>query len=173
MGSEFIPSLDEGDVAVHTMSIPGTGLAQSIEIQTILEKMLKEGFPQVETVFTRIGTSEIATEPHPPSVTENVVVLKPRSQWPDPKLPKAELVRRMESTVSKIPGINYEFSQPIRMRFNHLLAGVRSDVAVKTFGDDMTVLLEKSEEIAEVLKQIRGASAVKVGTGDRTACAHH
>jgi heavy metal efflux system protein len=162
MGSEFIPSLDEGDVAVHTMSIPGTGLAQSIEIQTILERMLTQEFPQVETVFTRIGTSEIATEPHPPSVTENVVVLKPRDQWPDPKLPKAELVRRMESTVSKIPGINYEFSQPIRMRFNHLLAGVRSDIAVKTFGDDMTVLLDKSEEIAEVLKQIRGSSAVKV-----------
>jgi heavy metal efflux system protein len=162
MGKEFIPSLDEGDIAIHTMSIPGSSLSLTIHTQTIMEKVIMRKFPQVETIFTRIGTSEISQEPHPPSVTENVLVLKPRSQWPHPKLPKNELVRRMEREVAKIPGLVYEFSQPIRMRFNHLLAGVRSDVAVKVFGDDMSVMLEKSEEIARVLETIPGATHVKV-----------
>lgn len=162
MGKEFIPSLDEGDVAIHTMSVPGTSLSLTIHTQSILEKAIKQKFPQVETVFTRIGTAEISQEPHPPSVTENVLVLKPRSQWPDPKLPKSDLVRQMEQEAAKIPGLVYEFSQPIRMRFNHLLAGVRSDVAVKVFGDDMAVMLEKSEEIAKVLETIPGATHVKV-----------
>lgn len=162
MGKEFIPSLDEGDIAIHTMSIPGSSLSLTIHTQSILETVIKQRFPQVETIFTRIGTSEISQEPHPPSVTENVLVLKPRSQWPDPNLPKQELVRQMEREAAKIPGLVYEFSQPIRMRFNHLLAGVRSDVAVKVFGDDMAVMLEKSEEIAKVLESIPGASHVKV-----------
>lgn len=162
MGTEFIPSLDEGDIAVHTMAIPGTSLSLTIHTQSVMEKIIKQKFPQVETIFTRIGTSEISQEPHPPSVTENVIVLKPRSQWPDPKLSKSDLVRQMEMEVAKIPGLVYEFSQPIRMRFNHLLAGVRSDVAVKVFGDDMAVMLEKSEQIADVLKRIPGASHVKV-----------
>jgi cobalt-zinc-cadmium resistance protein CzcA len=162
MGRVFIPRLDEGDVAVHTMSIPGTGLEQSIQIQTVLEKTVKEKFPQVERVFTRIGTAEVATEPHPPSVTENIIILKPRDQWPEPDLSTTDLVSRMEAGVAKLPGIVYEFSQPIRMRFNHLLAGVRSDVAVKIFGDDMDVMLEKSEEIADVLRMVPGATHVKV-----------
>lgn len=162
MGKEFIPSLDEGDIAIHTMSVPGTSLSLTIHTQSILEKTIKEKFPQVETIFTRIGTAEITQEPHPPSVTENVLVLKPRSQWPDPTLPKEELVRQLELEAAKIPGLVYEFSQPIRMRFNHLLAGVRSDVAVKVFGDDMDVMLEKSEEIAKVLETIPGATHVKV-----------
>jgi len=162
MGKEFIPSLDEGDIAVHTLAIPGTSLSLSIHMQSVMEKSIKEKFPQVETVFTRIGTSEISQEPHPPSVTENIIVLKPRSRWPDSRLPKADLVRQMENEVGKLPGLAYEFSQPIRMRFNHLLAGVRSDVAVKVFGDDMDVMLEKSEEIADLLKHIPGASHVKV-----------
>lgn len=162
MGKEFIPSLDEGDVAVHTISIPGTSLSLSIHMQSVLEKTLKEKFPQVERVFTRIGTSEISQEPHPPSVTENVIILKPRSQWPDPALPKVDLVKRMEREVDELPGLIYEFSQPIRMRFNHLLAGVRSDVAVKVFGDDMDLMLAKAEKIAELLNRIPGASHVKV-----------
>lgn len=162
MGKEFIPSLDEGDVAVHTMAIPGTSLSLSIHMQCVIEKIIKEKFPQVETVFTRIGTSEVSQEPHPPSVTENVMVLKPRPQWPDPKLPKADLVKQMEAEVGKVPGLAYEFSQPIRMRFNHLLAGVRSDVAVKVFGDDMDLMVKKGEEIADLLKRIPGASHVKV-----------
>ena len=162
MGKEFMPSLDEGDIAVHTISIPGTSLSLSIHMQSVLEKTIKEKFPQVERVFTRIGTSEISQEPHPPSVTENVVILKPRHQWPDPDLPKNELVREMERTVGEVPGLVYEFSQPIRMRFNHLLAGVRSDVAVKVFGDDMDTMLAKAKEIADLLNKIPGATHVKV-----------
>ncbi|MFH1115061.1 MAG: CusA/CzcA family heavy metal efflux RND transporter [Pseudomonadota bacterium] len=162
MGTEFIPSLDEGDIAVHTMAIPGTSLSLTIHTQSVMEKIIKQKFPQVETIFTRIGTSEISQEPHPPSVTENVIVLKPRDQWPDPKLSKRDLVRQMEREVAKIPGLVYEFSQPIRMRFNHLLSGVRSDVAVKVFGDDMDLMVEKSNQIADVLKKIPGASHVKV-----------
>ncbi|MFC1833398.1 efflux RND transporter permease subunit [Thermodesulfobacteriota bacterium] len=162
MGREFIPTLDEGDLAVHTMGIPGTSLSLTIETQSALERTIKKKYPQVERVFTRIGTAEIKTEPHPPSVTENIVILKPRSRWPDPNLLKTDLVKQIEAEVGKLPGMVYEFSQPVRMRFNHLLAGVRSDVAVKIFGDDMNKLLDKGEEIAEVLKQVPGASHVKV-----------
>jgi cobalt-zinc-cadmium resistance protein CzcA len=162
MGREFIPTLDEGDVAIHTLRVPETSLSQSIDLQSLVEKTILEGFPQAETVFGRIGTSEIATEPHPPSIGDKTIILKPRSHWPDPLLPKAELVKAMEEEVNKLPGSSFEFSQPIRMRFNHLLAGVLSDVAIKVFGDDMDVMLHKAEEIADVVKQIPGATHGKV-----------
>ncbi len=162
MGSEFIPSLDEGDVAIHTLRVPETSLSQSLELQFQVENALKSRFPQIETMFGRVGTGEIATEPHPPSISDNVVVLKPRDQWPDPNLPKVELVKQMEQEASTLIGSNYEFSQPIRMRFNHLLAGVLSDVGVKLFGDDMDLLLHKAEEVAEIVKGIPGAAHVKV-----------
>ncbi|MCX5873797.1 MAG: CusA/CzcA family heavy metal efflux RND transporter [Deltaproteobacteria bacterium] len=162
MGREFVPSLDEGDIAIHTLRIPETSLSQAIELQSIVSKTILESFPQVETITGRIGTSEIATEPHPPSIGDKTIILKPRAMWPDPNLPKVELVEQIEKTVNKLPGSNFEFSQPIRMRFNHLLAGVLSDVAVKVFGDDMSVMLDKAEEISEVLKQIPGAAHVRV-----------
>jgi heavy metal efflux system protein len=162
MGREFIPSLDEGDVAIHTLRIPETSLSQSVQLQSMVEKNLMASFPQIESVFGRVGTSEIATEPHPPSIGDKTIILKPRSQWPDPSLPKVELVKQMESEVNKLLGTNYEFSQPIRMRFNHLLAGVLSDVAVKVFGDDMDVMLHKAEEIADLIGRIHGATHVKV-----------
>jgi cobalt-zinc-cadmium resistance protein CzcA len=161
MGSEFIPSLDEGDIAMHALRIPGTSLSQAIEMQHALEKKIKE-FPEVETIFAKIGTADIATDPMPPSVADNFIILKPRSQWPDPKRPKADLVRALEESVQKIPGNNYEFIQPIQMRFNELLAGVRSDVAVKVFGDDLEVLPQIGKEIEKVLEKIPGASDVKV-----------
>ena len=161
MGTEFIPSLDEGDIALHALRITGTSLSQAIEMQHTLEKKVKE-FPEVETIFAKIGTAEIATDPMPPSVADNFIMLKPRSEWPDPNRSKADLVRALEESVKKIPGNNYEFTQPIQMRFNELIAGVRSDVAVKVFGDDMNVLFETGEEIAAVLEQIPGASDVKV-----------
>ena len=161
MGTEFIPSLDEGDIALHALRIPGTSLSQALEMQHTLEKKVKE-FPEVETIFAKIGTAEIATDPMPPSVADNFIMLKPRSEWPDPNRSKADLVRALEESVKKIPGNNYEFPQPIQMRFNELIAGVRSDVAVKVFGDDMNVLFETGEEIAAVLEQIPGASDVKV-----------
>lgn len=162
MGREFIPALDEGDIAIHTMRVPDTSLSQAIELQSILEKTLKERFPQIETIVGRVGTSEIATEPHPPSVGDNTLIIKPRNQWPDPDLPKADLVKQIEEEAGKLLGSNFEFSQPIRMRFNHLLSGVFSDVAVKVFGDDMDVLLRNAEGAAELVRKIPGASHVKV-----------
>jgi heavy metal efflux system protein len=162
MGREFIPSLDEGDIAIHSLRIPETSLSQAIQLQSLISAAIIENFPQVETIVGRAGTSEIATEPHPPSIGDKTIILKPRSQWPDPMLPKSELVKQMEEVTNKLPGSNLEFSQPIRMRFNHLLAGVMSDVAIKVFGDDMGVMLEKAEEASNELKKIKGASHVRV-----------
>lgn len=160
MGSEFIPSLDEGDIALHALRIPGTSLTQSVQMQDILEHRLKE-FPEVKDVFAKIGTAEIATDPMPPSVADGFVMLKPRSEWPDPHKPKSQLVAEMVAAVEKVPGNNYEFTQPIQMRFNELISGVRSDVAVKVFGDDMDVLNETAEQIEAVLKTVPGAADVK------------
>jgi cobalt-zinc-cadmium resistance protein CzcA len=161
MGSEFVPSLDEGDIALHALRIPGTSLTQAIVMQTALEKRIK-AFPEVERVFAKIGTAEIATDPMPPSVSDNFVMLKPRREWPDPRKSKTELVQAMQDAVERIPGSNYEFTQPIQMRFNELISGVRSDVAVKVFGDDLDVLLETGERIAEVVESVPGAADVKV-----------
>ncbi|MCC6822887.1 MAG: CusA/CzcA family heavy metal efflux RND transporter [Verrucomicrobia subdivision 3 bacterium] len=161
MGSEFIPSLDEGDVALHALRIPGTSLSQAIEMQHTLEERLKE-FPEVKHVFAKLGTAEVATDPMPPSVADGYVILKPRAEWPNPKKPKAELVSEMETAVMKLPGNNYEFTQPIQMRFNELISGVRSDVVVKIFGDDMTVLQEVGEDIEKVLGSVSGAADVKM-----------
>jgi len=161
MGTEFIPSLDEGDVALHALRIPGTSLSQAIEMQHALESRLQE-FPEVTTVFAKIGTAEIATDPMPPSVADGFVILKPRKEWPDPKKSKAQLVAELEAAVKEVPGNNYEFTQPIQMRFNELIAGVRSDVAVKVFGDDMEELEGIGKQIEKELKAIPGASDVKL-----------
>ena len=161
MGSEFIPSLDEGDIALHALRIPGTSLTQAVEMQAALEKRLK-AFPEVERVFAKIGTAEIATDPMPPNVADNFVMLKPRAEWPDPKRPKADLVAAMQKAAEEIPGNNYEFTQPIQMRFNELISGVRSDVAVKVFGDDLDVLLETGDAVSRVLESVSGAADTKV-----------
>ncbi len=160
MGTEFVPSLDEGDVAVHSLRIPATSLSQAIEMQHVVEKRFLE-FPEVSLAFSKIGTAEVATDPMPPSVADGFVILKPRHEWPDPEKPKAVLVREMEEAALSIPGNSYEFTQPIQMRFNELLSGVRSDVAVKVFGDDMEVLREIAERIADVVAGVPGASDVK------------
>ncbi len=161
MGREFIPSLDEGDIALHSLRIPGTSLTQAIEMQHALERRLVE-LPEVATTFSKIGTAEIATDPMPPSVADGFVIMKPRTEWPDPSKPKSVLVAEMEEAARAVPGNNYEFTQPIQMRFNELISGVRSDVAVKVFGDDMNVLVETAERIGEVLERIPGAADVKV-----------
>lgn len=161
MGSEFIPSLDEGDVALHALRIPGTSLTQAVEMQHTLEELVKE-FPEVDTIFSKIGTAQIATDPMPPNVADTFIMLKTRSEWPNPNRSKADLVRAIEEDVKRIPGNAYEFTQPIQMRFNELIAGVRSDVAVKVFGDDMDVLLRTGQQIGEVLEKVKGASDVKV-----------
>ncbi|MBV1930140.1 MAG: CusA/CzcA family heavy metal efflux RND transporter [Porticoccaceae bacterium] len=161
LGSEFIPNLNEGDIALHAMRIPGTGLEQAVAMQTLLEKRIKE-FPQVEKVFAKIGTPEVATDPMPPNVADNFVMLKPRSQWPDPGQTHAEFVTELETAVKLLPGNNYEFTQPIQMRFNELISGVRTDLGIKVFGDDLEQLLESAEAILEVLETIDGAADGKV-----------
>ncbi|MEO3713754.1 efflux RND transporter permease subunit [Roseateles flavus] len=161
MGSEFIPSLSEGDVALHAMRIPGTSLTQAIEMQVALEKVIKQ-FPEVERVFAKLGTAEVATDPMPPNVADTFLMLKPRSEWPDPKRSAESLVEAVQEAVAKVPGNNYEFTQPIQMRFNELISGVRSDVAVKIFGDDMAVMETSAAEIQKVLETVPGAADVKV-----------
>ena len=161
MGAEFVPSLDEGDIALHALRIPGTSLTQAIEMQQALEKRIKL-FPEVDKIVAKIGTAEIATDPMPPNVADNFVMLKPQSEWPDPKRSKDDLVKAMQEAVEQIPGNNYEFTQPIQMRFNELISGVRSDVAVKVFGDELATLLKSGEAIAEILEKIPGAADVKV-----------
>ena len=161
LGSEFMPSLDEGDIALHALRIPGTSLTQAIAMQSVLEARLK-AFPEVDKVVGKIGTAEIATDPMPPSVADTYVMLKPRAQWPDPRKPKAQLVSELEVAAKSIPGNNYEFTQPIQMRFNELISGVRTDVAVKVYGDDLDVMLASAERIEAILTAIPGAADVKV-----------
>ena len=161
MGSEFVPSLNEGDIALHALRIPGTSLSQAVEMQKELEHTVKS-FPQVDRIFAKIGTAEIASDPMPPNVADNYIMLKPKSEWPDPNLSKNELTAQIQKAVSTVPGNNYEFTQPIQMRFNELISGVRSDVAVKIFGDDMEVMNNKAKEISEVLSKIQGGEDIKV-----------
>jgi len=162
LGSEFIPSLNEGDFAIQALRIPGTSLSQSVQMQQQIERTLVAEFPEVERVFARTGTAEIASDLMPPNISDAYVMLKPEDQWPSPKRTRRELVEAVQERVSKIPGNNYEFSQPIQLRFNELISGVRADVAVKVFGDDMDVLNKTAQEIAEVLGSINGASEVNV-----------
>ncbi|MEN0037314.1 MAG: CusA/CzcA family heavy metal efflux RND transporter [Cellvibrio sp.] len=161
LGSEFIPQLDEGDIALHALRIPGTGLDQAVALQSLLENRIKE-FPEVEKVFAKIGTADVATDPMPPSVADNFVILKPRDQWPDPKRPKQDLVDAIEEAVRELPGNNYEFTQPIQMRFNELISGVRSDLGIKVVGDDLEQLQKSAAEILEVLEKIPGAADARM-----------
>jgi cobalt-zinc-cadmium resistance protein CzcA len=161
MGSEFVPSLDEGDITMHALRIPGTSLSQAIVMQQELEKTIKT-FPQIDKVYSKLGTAEIATDPMPPSVADTFLILKPKSQWPDPSLSKNAFIAQLQAAVAKVPGNNYEFTQPIQMRFNELISGVRSDVAVKVFGDDLESMAETAEKIAEVLEKTQGSADVKV-----------
>ncbi|NVZ19401.1 CusA/CzcA family heavy metal efflux RND transporter [Pseudomonas costantinii] len=162
MGSEFIPSLSEGDFAQQALRVPGTSLTQSVQMQQQLEKTLMAQVPEIERVFARTGTAEIASDPMPPNISDSYVMLKPKDQWPDPKKSREVLIADIQRASAIVPGSAYELSQPIQLRFNELISGVRSDVAVKVFGDDMTVLNKTAGEIAETLKKLNGASEVKV-----------
>jgi cobalt-zinc-cadmium resistance protein CzcA len=161
LGTEFLPNLDEGDIALHALRIPGTSLTQAIRMQTELEACLRQ-FPEVDKVFAKIGTAEVATDPMPPSVADTFIMLKPREQWPDPRKPRARLFQEMETAVLKVPGNNYEFLQPIQMRFNELIAGVRAEVAVKLYGDDLDTLMASGKEIEAVVSAVAGAADVKL-----------
>jgi cobalt-zinc-cadmium resistance protein CzcA len=162
MGSEFVPSLNEGDIAIQALRIPGTALAQSVEMQKQIEVTLKRKFPEIERVFARIGTAEIASDPMPPNISDGYIMLKPESQWPKPRKSRDALLAEIQQTVERLPGNSYEFSQPIQLRFNELISGVRSDVAVKLFGDDMAVLNETAGRIATMLGKVNGAAEVKI-----------
>ncbi len=182
MGTEFIPNLDEGDIALHALRIPGTSLTQAIKMQTELESRLRQ-FPEVDKVFAKMGTAAVATDPMPPSVADTFIMLKPRASWPDPRKTRVQLFQEMEAAVLKVPGNNYEFLQPIQMRFNELIAGVRSEVAVKLYGDDLDTLMASGKEIEAIVNSVRGSADVKLEqiTGlplltvqiDREALARH
>lgn len=161
LGREFIPQLDEGDIALHAMRIPGTSLSQSVAMQKQVEKQLM-ALPQVKTVFSKVGTSEVASDPMPPNLADTFVILKEREEWPDPSLSKKELLHLVEEHLEQLPGNNYEFTQPIQMRFNELISGVRADVAIKIFGDDMDILLGKANEVLKLIEDIPGSSDARV-----------
>ncbi|MFG1423141.1 efflux RND transporter permease subunit [Roseixanthobacter liquoris] len=160
MGGEFIPSLDEGDAAIQALRVPGTSLTQSLEMQEALEKRLLK-VPEVKEIFARVGTAEIATDAMPPSISDGYIMLKPRAEWPDPSKSKAELMEDIEKAAEEVAGSNYELSQPIQLRFNELISGIRSDVGVKIFGDDLDTLLQVAGQVQAVLQKVPGAADVK------------
>ena len=162
LGSEFAPQLSEGDFAIQQLRSPSTGLEESLRIQKNTEKLLLKSFPEIKAVFARTGTAEVATDVMPPNISDGYIMLKPRSEWPNPKESLDELRGRMVTYLATIPGNNSEFSQPIELRFNELISGVRSDVGVKIFGDDMNVLNTEATKISKIIQQISGSSAVKV-----------
>ncbi|AZZ77123.1 CusA/CzcA family heavy metal efflux RND transporter [Pseudomonas sp. RU47] len=162
MGSEFVPSLSEGDFALQALRVPGTSLTQSVDMQQRLETLILAKVPEVERVFARTGTAEIASDPMPPNISDSYVMLKPKDQWPDPGKSRETLMAELQAAAATLPGSNYELSQPIQLRFNELISGVRSDVAVKVFGDDMDVLNATAAKIAAAMQKVNGASEVKV-----------
>jgi len=161
LGQEFLPQLDEGDILVQAVRVPGTSVDQSQAMQFEVERAIARE-PEVRFVFSKTGTAELASDPMPPNATDTFVILKPRAQWPDPRLPKAELVERLEQRLSMLPGNAYEITQPIQMRFNELIAGVRGDIAVKVFGDDADQMSGTADRIAAVLRRTKGATDVRV-----------
>ena len=161
LGSEFVPQLNEGDIALQALRIPGTGLEQSVEMQEVLEQRIK-AFPEVDKVFARIGTPEVATDPMPPSIADMFVILKPRNEWAEPSKTKNELLEEIEEALWQLPGNNYEFTQPIQMRFNELISGVRADLGIKIFGDDLDQLTLTAKDILQVVSKIEGAADVRM-----------
>ncbi|WP_336152706.1 CusA/CzcA family heavy metal efflux RND transporter [Acinetobacter ursingii] len=166
VGSEFAPQLSEGDFALQLMRAPSTGIEESLKIQEQVEKQLLQDFPEVKAIFARTGTAEVATDVMPPNISDAIVLLKPHEQWPNPKESIDGLRGRMQAYVEHIPGNNSEFSQPIELRFNELISGIRSDIGVKIFGDDLQVLNQEAEKIAQKLRRIEGATEVKVEQTD-------
>jgi cobalt-zinc-cadmium resistance protein CzcA len=161
LGSEFIPQLDEGDITLHALRIPGTGLEQSINMQLALESRIAE-FAEVDLVFSKIGTPEVANDPMPPGVADTFVMLKPNLDWPNPDKTKADFLQELEDAVMQLPGNNYEFTQPIEMRFNELISGVRADLGIKVFGDDLDQLVILADEVMALVEPIEGASNVQM-----------
>lgn len=165
MGTEFVPNLDEGDIAVQALRIPGTSLSQSLDMQFQVEKAVMK-VPEVKTFFSRVGTAEVASDPMGPNISDGYVMLKDKKDWPDPDASKADVLEAIEDQLAKVPGNAYEISQPIQLRFNELISGVRSDLGVKIYGDDLNQLLATGNQIAKLLNGIEGADGVKVEQAD-------
>ncbi len=161
LGREFTPQLDEKDIAVQALRIPSTSLEQSLRMQRRIERVVAT-FPEVAFVYSKTGTAEVASDPMPPNAADAFVILKPQKDWPNKNETKAQLIERIEKKLEGLTGNAYEFSQPIQMRFNELIAGVRGDVAVKVYGDDLDAMTKTAEEIATVLRSVKGAADVKV-----------
>ena len=161
LGSEFIPQLKEGDIALHAMRTPGTGIEQAVAMQTQLEKEIRL-IPEVNTVFSKIGTAEVATDPMPPNVADTFVMLKPKEQWPNPSLTQNQVSEKIEQAIAHLPGNNYEFTQPIQMRFNELISGVRSDLAIKIYGDDLEILLQQAQAVLSQIQTLPGTADARI-----------
>lgn len=161
LGSEFVPNLDEGDIAMHALRIPGTSLSQAVALQESLEARIME-MPEVERVFAKIGTADVATDAVPPSVADNFIIMKPREQWPNPDKTKDQIVEDLAALVEPIPGNRYEFLQPIQMRFNELLSGVRAELAIKVFGDDFEILNAVGSEIESAIGSVEGVADIQM-----------
>ncbi len=161
IGSEFIPRLDEKNLAVSALRIPSTSIEQSLDMQRKVERVISS-FPQVQYVFSKTGTAEVASDPMPPNQSDGFVILKPQEEWPDPDLPKEELIEQMSAKLETLVGNSYEFTQPIEMRFNELISGVRGDVAIKLYGDDLDQMTSTATEIGNVLRSIDGSADVRV-----------
>jgi heavy metal efflux pump (cobalt-zinc-cadmium) len=161
LGQEFVPTLDEKNLALQSMRIPSTSLTQSLEMQSVVEKTLAR-FPEVAFEFSKTGTAEMATDPMPPNVSDAFVILKPQDSWPDPGETKAALIARLEAALQQLPGNKYEFSQPIQLRFNELIAGVRGDVAVKVYGDKFATMQKVAQAVARILQDVPGVADLKV-----------
>ncbi|PHQ29414.1 CusA/CzcA family heavy metal efflux RND transporter [Leeuwenhoekiella nanhaiensis] len=165
MGGEFIPQLDEGDIAFHAILKPGSSLSETIETTTKIERIVKAEFPEVETIISRIGVADVPTDPMPMDIADVFVILKPIDEWTSAES-KDELVEKMKEAISIVPGVNYEFTQPIEMRFNELLTGVREDVAIKLFGEDLDILASKAEEMGKIIATVPGVADMKVEATD-------
>jgi cobalt-zinc-cadmium resistance protein CzcA len=161
LGQEFVPTLSELDFSVQAIRIPSTSLSQSSDLQFAVERAAKQ-VPEVAFAFSKTGTAEVAADPMPVNASDTFIILKPRSEWPDPGETKDDVRKKIEAAVTAIPGTNYEFTQPIQMRFNELIAGVRGDVAVKIFGDDFDAMLPAAQRVARALQSIPGATDLRV-----------
>jgi len=161
MGGEFIPQLDEGDLAFHVILKPGSSLSETISATTKVEKLIKNNFPEVNDIISRIGVAEVPTDPMPMDLADVFVILKPQSEWTSAEN-KEELISKMKNKLQTLPGLSYEFSQPIEMRFNELITGVREDIAIKLYGDDLSILSQKAEEIGKRVTNIDGVADMKV-----------
>ncbi len=165
MGGEFIPQLDEGDLAFHAILKPGSSLTETIETTTKIERIVKSEFPEVKTIMSRIGVADVPTDPMPMDIADVFVILKPSDEWTSASS-KEELLDKMKEAVSIVPGVNFEFTQPIEMRFNELLTGVREDVAIKLFGEDLDILASKAEEMGRIIASVPGVADMKVEATD-------